>query len=118
MMFATTRVRLGPGTDQETPTDEYGDPIAGAPNPLQKPVPAALTEKSRVVMDETTGSPRTIHYAILRLSPNAGECDVNTLVEDVRTGKVWIVEEKVGPARTIAGADTLTFNLKLNDTAG
>jgi hypothetical protein len=114
-LVANTRVRVA--VDGGAGQDEHGDPIAGGVDPESTTYAAGLTEKSRVVFDETTGDPRTIRWAILRLSPRAPRLKINSLVDDVMTGKSWVVEERIGPARTVFGSREVTFNLKLTDTS-
>lgn len=114
-LVANTRVRVG--VEGGGGEDEHGDPVSGTVDPASTPYAAALTEKSRLVFDETTGDARTIRYGVLRLSPTAPMLKVNSLVEDVMTGKTWIVEERIGPSRTIFGSREVTFNLKLTDTS-
>lgn len=114
MIAANTRVRVnveGGGGE-----DEWGDPISAGVDPESEAYAAALTEKSRVVYDETTNDARTIRYAVLRLSPTAPLLKVNSLVDDVMTGKSWVVEERIGPARSVFGSREVTFNLKSTDT--
>lgn len=115
MIAANTRVRVA--VDGAGEEDDHGDPTSGGVDPTSPDFEAALTEKARVVYDETTGDARTIRYAILRISPRAPALKVNSLVDDVGTGKSWIVEERVGPARSIFGSREVTFNLKSTDTS-
>lgn len=113
-LIANTRVRVG--VEGGAGEDEHGDPVSGSVDPTSEAYAAALTEKSRIVFDETSGEARTIRYGVLRLSPTAPRLKVNSLVDDVMTGKAWIVEERIGPARSIFGSREVTFNLKSMDT--
>lgn len=110
MITANTKVQVGTGERGE---NEFGDPTGGAIDATSPAYPASLIERSRTVMDDADPTPRTVVWAVLRVSPRiAPSLVLNSIVHDVNTGKTWTVEEVVNRGRTTYGTSDVTFNLK------
>lgn len=105
---ATTRVRLG----TKSGVDDYGEETgATAPEPDAKTYRAGITEKSRTVIDPTSGEARTVRYAVGRVDPVCPVTDQSTL--HTTDGRVYIVDEVTREPRSISGRSGVLLNLRI-----
>lgn len=108
---ANTRVQVV--RPDQAAEDEYGDPIAtpapAADSPLYK---ASITEKTRLVFDETSGMMRTIRYAVGRVTRGHPTLATNDVLTDQRTGRTWVVDELIDIPRTTGGTSDVRVVLK------
>lgn len=109
-MQATTRAAVLRGT---ATTDALGDealtvePVVGFGD-----FPAAITEKTRTVLDPASGDWRTIRYHIGRI-PAKVALQPGDRLRDNRTGQIFTIEEDERTARSISGRSSLTLDLRL-----
>jgi hypothetical protein len=108
--LATTRGAVLRGG---TAVDALGDDVADdAVVPGMTDFPLGLTERSRTVFDQSTGTPRTIRVVTGRV-PAHFQLEDGDVIRDNRTGKLYAIDEKTDTPRGIAGAASLTLTLRL-----
>lgn len=137
-MLANTRIAImraaesGGGTvdhddDPWTPAIPVGGG-SGEPQTITPPegIAASIIERTRVVFDPTTSTPRTVRELVGRVAPLAfpgvdGGPEVQLAilagdeVRDLRTGTRYVVEGAVTESRTIAGGRAIRFALSETD---
>lgn len=110
--IANTKVRIATGVTK----DDHDDPIE-APFPEvdeDHPAvwfPASIIEKTKQVFDPTTGTRRTVRYAVGRVKPTVPLHDGDRLLT-VR-GKTYVVDEMTGGDKTVAGFTDVTLDLRI-----
>lgn len=112
-IIATTTLTLlrGGGVDDLGDETTVNDPVTGAER-----VPASLIERDRMLMDPTTGEPRTITQHHARLIPGTFPAVKGDRVRDESTGELYVVEDVKATARAIGGLSAL--RLILSKTSG
>ena len=113
MMLATTTMTLlrGGGVDDLGDETTTNDPVEGAVG-----VPGSLIERERVVLDPTTGEPRTLTQHHARFTPGTFPAVTGDRVRDESTGELYVVETVKTTARAIGGLSAL--RLTLSKTSG
>lgn len=105
---ATTRVRLG----VKAGDDAYGEPTGDtAPADDAPSYRAAITEKTRTVIDPTSGEARTVRYAVGRVDPGCPADDQSTL--HTTEGRVYIVDEVTREPRSMVGRSDVLLSLRI-----
>src|SRR3990172_5485946 len=104
MMIATTTMTLlrGGGVDDLGDETTTNDPVEGAER-----VPGSLIERERMVMDPTTGEPRTITQHHARFTPGTFPAVTGDRVRDETTGDLYVVEDVKLTPRSIGGLSAL-----------
>ena len=109
VQLATTRLTLLNGA---TTTDALGDTVdATSADPASTGVPGSLIERERVVLDPTTGEPRTLTQYHARLTPGTFPAKRGDRVRDERDGSLYVVESVKAQPRTIGGLSALRLIL-------
>lgn len=113
MMLATTTMTLlrGGGVDGLGDETTTNTPVVGAVG-----VPGSLIERERMVMDPTTGEPRTITQHHARFTFGTFPAVTGDRVRDETTGELYVVEDVKATARAIGGLSAL--RLILSKTSG
>lgn len=105
---ATTRIKLGQGPG----VDDYGDPTeGGAPAEDARDYRASIIEKTKAVLDPTSGEMRTVRYAIGRVDPGCPVDDQSVIY--TREGVIYVVDEVTRNPRTISGAADVRLDLRI-----
>lgn len=105
---ATTRIRL----TEKGAVDEYGEETGDVePDPASKDYRASIIEKTRVVLDPTSGERRTVRYAVGRVDPSCPVTDQSTI--HTREGKVYVVDEVTPTPRSISGSSDVLLTLRV-----
>lgn len=108
-VFATTRVEVTRGTTQNAIGDDVDSttPVAGL---LE--VPIGITERSRKVFSQESDEVRTVRYVVGRIQNGNTDIRKGDRLRDLRTDRVYYVEEVTGGERTIAGTSPLSLDLR------
>jgi hypothetical protein len=108
--IATTRAKIATGESE----DDYGNPVVAPLDPAAKAHPMSIIEKTKTIMDPTTGERRTVRYAIGRIKAGVPISDGDR-IHDMRTGRVYVVDEMTDNPRTIAGFSDVRLDLRIID---
>lgn len=122
MTLATTRVAVERGVVIDTFGDELDAWDTANVDPSQRPVvlspekgiAASLIERTRTVLDPSSGEPRTITTWTCRM-PAVVDVKDGDRIRDLATGRIYAVDGAVAASRTIHGARALRFELKRTD---
>lgn len=107
--LATTRMTLLNGAPT---TDPLGDLVdAGTADPAATNVPGSLIERERVVLDPTTGEPRTLLQYHARFVSGTFPAVTGDRVRDESTGALYVVETVRDTPRAIGGLSALRLTL-------
>lgn len=107
--LATTRLTLLNGA---ATTDALGDEVdATSADPAATGVPGSLIERERVVLDPTTGEPRTLTQWHARLTPGTFPAKTGDRVRDEADGALYVVESVKATPHTIGGLSALRLIL-------
>jgi len=125
MFLATTRVAVLRGTTTTDLGDDAEDNTDDALVDGLTDVPASLIERNKSVYDPASGTRRTVRVIVCRIPPSVPHPDTGVVtavsllegdrIKDLRTGRVYAIDESVEIPRSLAGMSS--FTLDLRDTA-
>lgn len=108
-MIATTRLTRLIAANT---LDEYGDPTGAATaDPAATAVPCSLIERTRTILEPSTGIPRTVIYYKGRAVSGTFPVVVGDQVRDETTLRLYRVDAVRSTPRTLAGTTALSFEL-------
>jgi hypothetical protein len=105
---ATTRVDVLRGSTVDPLGDESGGDVEAYTDRR-----ASIIERTRSVLDPSSGEPRTIRKITGRLDADV-ELEDGDRIRDRGTGKVYVLEEFTYTPRSLAGQRALVLDLRDN----
>lgn len=111
-MIANTTLTLLRGVRVDELGDEVDEAVgvAGAVR-----VPASLIERTRTLLEPSTGTWRAVRYSVARFAGLPFPAQSGDLVRDETTGRVYFVDYVRREPRSLSGLSALS--LELSDTA-
>lgn len=97
------------GTATNATGDEVDDnttPVAGLAD-----IPAGLIEVSKDVFDPASGTRRTVRIIRARIRGNITVLEGDR-IKDLKTSRIYAIDEKVTVPRSLAGQSSLTLDLR------